>query len=97
MRNFIANVKHVYHIYAVRNQNRDKLINYLAEKEIYCGIHYPVPVHLQDAYSFMNLKKGSYPISESCAETYVSLPMFPELTQEQIEHVAHEIKLFIEN
>jgi len=83
--------KHVYHVYAIRTQNRDQLINDLQEKEIYCGIHYPVPVHLQEAYSFMELKKGSFPIAEKCAGELVSLPMFPELTKEQIECVVKAI------
>jgi dTDP-4-amino-4,6-dideoxygalactose transaminase len=77
--------KHVYHIYGIRVQNRDALINALAEKDVFCGIHYPVPVHLQEAYASLKLAKGTFPISEQCAEEYVSLPMFPELTKEQIE------------
>ena len=83
--------RHVYHIYAIRTQNRDNLIASLAEKDIHCGIHYPVPVHLQDAYGFLGLGKGSFPVAEKCAEEFVSLPMFPELTREQIEYVASEI------
>ena len=84
--------RHVYHIYAIRVQNRDALISTLAEKGIACGIHYPVPVHLQEAYHFLELGKVSFPIAEKCAEELVSLPMFPELTKEQIHHVVHEIK-----
>jgi dTDP-4-amino-4,6-dideoxygalactose transaminase len=79
--------KHVYHIYAIRVRNRDTLINTLAEKNIFCGIHYPVPVHLQEAYQSLRLRKGSFPVAEYCAEELVSLPMFPELTREQIEYV----------
>ena len=84
--------KHVYHVYALRTENRDALIEYLAEKDIYCGIHYPIPIHLQDAYSFLGIKKGSFPIAEKCAEEFVSLPMFPELSGEQIEYVVHAIE-----
>jgi len=84
--------KHIYHIYAIRVQNRDALINALAEKGISCGIHYPVPVHLQEAYHFLELGKGSFPIAEKCAEELVSLPMYPELTKEQIEYVTRQIK-----
>ena len=83
--------RHVYHIYAIRTQNRDNLIAALAKKDIHCGIHYPVPIHLQDAYSFLGLGKGSFPVAEKCAGEFVSLPMFPELTREQIEYVAREI------
>ncbi len=84
--------KHVYHIYAIRVKNRDFLLKALAEKEIFCGIHYPVPVHLQKAYEFLGYKGGSFPIAEKCASEYISLPMFPELTKEQIEYVAASIK-----
>ena len=72
--------KHVYHVYALRVKNRDGLISALAEKGIGTNIHYPVPVHLQDAYSFLGLKKGSFPVAEQCAAEFVSLPMFAELT-----------------
>jgi dTDP-4-amino-4,6-dideoxygalactose transaminase len=88
--------KHVYHIYAIRYKDRDALIKTLAEKEIFCGIHYPVPIHLQDAYKFLGKGKGSFPVAEKCAEEFVSLPMFAELTGEQIERVTSEIKCFLE-
>jgi len=83
---------HIYHIFAIGVQDRDLLMKALAEKEIGCGVHYPVPVHLQDAYSFMGHKKGSFPVAEKCAEETLSLPMFAELTEEQIEHTADVIK-----
>jgi len=88
--------KHVYHIYAICTKNRDELINALAEKDIFCGIHYPVPIHLQEAYKFLGNKKGSFPVAERCAEEFVSLPMFAELSQEQIQKVCHKIKCFLE-
>jgi len=84
--------RHVYHIYAIRVQNRDELIEKLAEKKIFCGIHYPIPLHLQEAYSFLGLGKGSFPVAEKCAEEFVSLPMFPELTEAQIKYTTDEIK-----
>jgi dTDP-4-amino-4,6-dideoxygalactose transaminase len=84
--------KHVYHIYAIRVQNRDTLIKKLTEKNIACGIHYPVPIHLQEAYSFLGYGKSSFPIAEKCAEEFVSLPMFPELTSKQIEYVSDNVK-----
>ena len=76
--------KHVYHIYAIRVADRDRLIASLAEKDIHCGIHYPIPVHLLDAYKSLNLGKGSFPIAEKSAAEFVSLPMYPELTRDQI-------------
>ena len=88
--------KHVYHIYSILTQNPDRLLNALREKEIFCALHYPVPLHLQEAYHFLGLGKGSFPVSEKCAEQQLSLPMFPELTNEQIGFVCSEIKrLFI--
>ena len=87
--------KHVYHIYAIRAKNRDSLIRALGEKDISCGIHYPVPIHLQEAYKFLGYIKGNFPIAEKCANELLSLPMFPELSKEQIERVCHEIKCFL--
>ncbi len=83
--------KHVYHIYAVRVTERDRLIAALAEKEIFCGIHYPIPIHLLDAYKSLKRERGSYPVAEKCAAEYVSLPMFAELTEDQIHFVATSI------
>jgi dTDP-4-amino-4,6-dideoxygalactose transaminase len=87
--------RHIYHVYALRVQNRDKLMNALGEKGISCGIHYPVPIHLTDAYSFLGLGRGSFPVAEQCADEFLSLPMFPELTPEQVGYVATEIKKLI--
>jgi dTDP-4-amino-4,6-dideoxygalactose transaminase len=83
--------RHVYHIYAVRVKNRDALVGRLAEKGISCLIHYPLPVHLQDAYRHLGMVKGSFPVSEKCAEEFLSLPMYPELTREQIDYVANAL------
>jgi dTDP-4-amino-4,6-dideoxygalactose transaminase len=84
--------RHIYHVYAVRAPNRDKLMSALGEKGISCGIHYPIPIHLTDAYKFMGLGKGSFPAAEKCADEFLSLPMFPELAEEQIAYVCSEIK-----
>ncbi len=83
----------VYHIYAVRVKDRDQVLQSMAEKGIACAIHYPIPVHLQEAYRFLGRGKGSYPVAERCAGEFLSLPMFPELTKEQIHAVAEELKL----
>ena len=88
-----AYAKHVYHIYAIRVADRDRLIASLAEKDIHCGIHYPIPVHLLDAYKSLNLGKGSFPVAEKSAAEFVSLPMFPELTREQVRAVAEGVKV----
>ncbi len=86
---------HIYHIFAVRVPKREAFMEALKEKGIACGIHYPIPVHLQDAYKFMGKKKGDFPVAEKCAEETVSLPMFPELKEEQITHTAEVIKAFL--
>jgi len=83
--------RHVYHVFAVRVPSRDEVIEKLRACEIGCGIHYPVPVHLQEAYRGLGLEKGSFPVAERCAREFLSLPMFPELTSEQIAFVAREI------
>jgi len=83
--------QHVYHIYAVRFSKRQELIDKLAEKGITCGVHYPVPIHLQNAYAYRNEGIGSFPVAEQCAQDLVSLPMFPELTQDQVTFVGQEL------
>jgi len=87
--------RHVYHVYAICVDERDALIETLGKKDISCGIHYPVPVHLQDAYKSLGYKQGSFPVAERCAKRLLSLPMFAELDQDQIETVAVQIKGFI--
>lgn len=87
--------KHVYHIYGIRTKNRDELRNFLSERGIATGIHYPIPLHLQKAYSFMEIKEGSFPISERIANEIISLPIFPELTEEQIRYIATCIEEFL--
>ncbi len=84
--------RHIYHIYAIRVKNRDRVLDHLAQQGIGCGIHYPIPIHLQEAYRSMELKKGSFPVAEECAGEFLSLPMFPELTREQIEYVTDQVK-----
>jgi dTDP-4-amino-4,6-dideoxygalactose transaminase len=84
--------KHVYHVYAIRSENRDALLRSLAEKQVYCGIHYPKPIHLQKAYKFLGYQKDSFPAAERCANQVLSLPMYPELSSGQIDHVATAIK-----
>lgn len=84
--------RHVFHIFALRCDRRDELMKHLAEKGVGCGIHYPKPLHLQDAYAFLGKGAGSFPVTESHAREFVSLPMFPELTEEQIEYTVQAVK-----
>ncbi len=87
--------KHVYHLYVIRVNQRQKLIEHLNSKGIQTGIHYPTPIHLQEAYSYINYRKGSFPIAEKYANEILSLPMFPELKEEEIKIVTKEIKDFL--
>jgi dTDP-4-amino-4,6-dideoxygalactose transaminase len=90
-----AYARHVYHVYAVRVPRRDELAAALRQRDIWCGIHYPVPIHLQKAYEFLGHRPGSFPVAEQSARELLSLPMFPELTMEQIETVAAGIASFL--
>jgi len=84
--------RHVYHLYVVRVQERDRVLQAMANRGIACGIHYPIPVHLQEAYRFLGHQKGSFPVAERCADEFLSLPMYPELTTPQLEAVVRELK-----
>jgi dTDP-4-amino-4,6-dideoxygalactose transaminase len=83
---------HVYHVYAVRTRNRDKLQDALNARGIQTGIHYPIPVHMQKAYGNYGFVAGDLPITEQAAEELLSLPMFPELRKEQVEAVARAVR-----
>jgi len=89
--------KGVYHLYVVRVQEREALQAALAEAGIGTGIHYPIPLHLQKAYMSLNYKQGDFPVTERVATEIVSLPMFPQLTQEQQGLVANEILRFVQS
>jgi dTDP-4-amino-4,6-dideoxygalactose transaminase len=85
----------VFHLFVVQVDRRDYLLQALAERGISCGIHYPKPVHLQKAYEKLGLKAGSFPVAERTAGKLLSLPMFPELTDAQIEAVSLELKALL--
>jgi dTDP-4-amino-4,6-dideoxygalactose transaminase len=79
---------HVYHLYVIEVERRERVAATLRERGIATGIHYPIPIHLQPAYADLHLGRGSFPRTERSAERVLSLPMFPELTEKQIELVA---------
>jgi len=87
--------KGVYHLYVVRLQEREALQAALAEAGIGTGIHYPIPLHLQNAYQHLNYKKGDFPVTERVATEIVSLPMFPQMTGEQQSRVAAKVREFV--
>jgi len=90
----IADGAHVYHQYVIRTKKRNELQEYLLKKGIGTMVHYPVPIHLQKAYSNLNYKKGSLPIAEEISDTIMSLPIYPGLTESMLEYVCKSIKGF---
>jgi dTDP-4-amino-4,6-dideoxygalactose transaminase len=86
--------KAVYHLYVVRTSDREGLMKRLADAGIGTGIHYPIPLHLQNAYKWLNYRAGEFPVAESAAVEILSLPMFPQLTTDQLARVVDEIRNF---
>ena len=84
----------VYHLFVIRTDKRDELNNYLSERGVTAGIHYPIPIHLQPAYQNLGYTKGDLPITEQYGDEILSLPMYPELVPEQIDYVCRTIKDF---
>ena len=84
--------RHIYHVYAVRLDQRDEVMKQLSGRGVATGVHYPVPLHLQKAYRHLGLVRGSFPVAERCAAEFMSLPMFPELSVAQTTTVAQELK-----
>lgn len=86
--------RHVYHLFVIRAAERDALQAFLKDRGIFTGIHYPIPVHLQNAFAFMGHKPGDFPVTEKAVGEILSLPMFAELTDEEITRIANTIKEF---
>jgi len=89
--------KHIFHQYTIRvkNNKRDELVEFLGEKSIGSKVYYPLPLHLQKCFGSLGYKKGDLPVSEKAAEEVLSLPIFPELTDEEIKYVCDSIKSFL--
>jgi dTDP-4-amino-4,6-dideoxygalactose transaminase len=77
----------VWHLFVILTARRQELARYLSDRGVQTGIHYPIPVHLQPAYKSLGYGQGAFPVCEYLAERVLSLPMYPELTEAQIEHV----------
>jgi dTDP-4-amino-4,6-dideoxygalactose transaminase len=84
----------IYHLYVVRHPRRDDLRKSLEVRKIGSALHYPLPLHLQKCYASLGYKQGDFPVSEQAAQECLALPIYPELTQEQIQRVASTIKDF---
>jgi dTDP-4-amino-4,6-dideoxygalactose transaminase len=79
--------RHVYHVFAVRTDDRDRLREALTAQGIHTGIHYPIPIHLQPAHADLGYHAGDFPVAETVAREVLSLPLFPEMTREQVATV----------
>lgn len=86
--------KHVFHLYVIRHPERDKLMSYLDQNDVQTIIHYPVPVHLQESYRELGYSTGAFPIAEKFAKEILSLPIFPQLKDDEAERVAGLINSF---
>ena len=91
------NSKHVYHLYIVRTEKRNKLKDFLFSRGIGTNIHYPIPVHLQKSYSDLGYKKGFLPKCEKYAKEVLSLPIFPELRKNEVEYICNAITEFFKS
>lgn len=85
----------VWHVYAIQLENRDAFRRFMDDKGVGTGIHYPVPIHLAPYYADLGYTKGQMPVAETVAEKTVSLPMYPELTEEQVRYVVEQVKAFL--
>ena len=88
---------HVFHLYVIRTKQRDQLMSYLNEKKIQVGIHYPIPIYSLGAYSHLGLTGSDYPTTECFSREILSLPMFPELSEDQIDIVTDTVKKYFKN
>ena len=89
--------RHVFHLCVIRTKKRNSLQTFLKEKGINTLIHYPIPIHLQKAYNELGYQRGSLRITEQCSREVLSLPLFPELIDKEMEEVVQQIKRFFED
>lgn len=85
---------HVYHLFVIRATHRQELADFLKEKGVDTGFHYPMPLHVQQAYRYLGYQEGDFPVAEKCCREILSIPLYPELTEEQICYVVDSIKQF---
>jgi len=85
---------HVFHLFVIRVAQRDKFMEFLLNEGISTIIHYPIPIHLQPAYKYLNYKKGDLPVTEKLCEEIISLPIFPDLKDKEVEYVIKTVKNF---
>ena len=88
----LPDVKHVYHLYVIRCTGRETLQQHLEQQGVGTAVHYPTPIHLQGAYGWLNLGRGSFPEAEQAADQVLSLPIYPELTDTKVRQVAAHVR-----
>ncbi|HOP07859.1 MAG TPA: DegT/DnrJ/EryC1/StrS family aminotransferase [candidate division Zixibacteria bacterium] len=87
-------IEQVFHVYVIETDRRDELQAFLAKEGVPSLIHYPIPIHLQKAFDYLNYRKGEFPVTERLADQVLSLPIYPEITDEQVTFVAGKVKSF---
>jgi len=92
--NFDADVEQVFHLYVIETEQRDGLQRFLSEQKIPSLIHYPIPIHLQKAFDHLDYRAGDFPIAEKLAGEILSLPIYPEMSDEQVAYVTERVKTF---
>jgi dTDP-4-amino-4,6-dideoxygalactose transaminase len=86
--------RHVYHLYVIRTENRDGLKKWLHQQGVQTGIHYPIPAHLQEACNRYGYEKGLFPNAEAASEEVLSLPIYPELSMDDVGYITQSISDF---
>ena len=91
-----AQSESAYHLFVLRVQDRDEVLQAMVDRGIEAGIHYPIPVHLLEAYKHLGYGEGSFPVAEVMCREVLSLPMYPELTSEQVDRVVEALENALE-
>jgi dTDP-4-amino-4,6-dideoxygalactose transaminase len=89
--------RHVYHVFSIFHPCRDALQTFLDDRGIQSGKHYPVPLHLQEAYAALGYSKGDFPVSERVAREQLSLPIYPEMSEDEVHRVCDTVAAFVAN
>jgi len=87
----LPDVRAVYHLYVVRAPYREELLAHLKERDVGAGVHYPIPLHMQPALSYLDYREGDFPAAEAASDEVLSLPLYPEMTDEQLNYVVDAV------